>query len=56
MSNFFEKIEEKLKTANLRISSKDLIRPWGGFYLIDESQAQEFSNLFFNRMDLKKLT
>jgi mannose-6-phosphate isomerase len=54
MSNIFETIAEKLNTSNLRIASQDLNRPWGGFYVIDESQAQEFSNLFFNGMDLHK--
>jgi mannose-6-phosphate isomerase len=30
-------------------------RPWGGFLVIDESQAQEFSNKFFEGLDVNTL-
>ncbi len=30
-------------------------RPWGAFYYIDENQAQDFSNHFFNGIDINTL-
>ena len=38
------------------IISSDLTRPWGGFYVIDETQAQLFSDTFFEGMDVSTLT
>ena len=35
--------------------SEDFKRPWGGFLVIDETQAQEFSNKFFNGLDVNTL-
>ena len=40
---------------NFIISSKDFNRPWGGFLVIDETQAQEFSNNFFKGLDVNTL-
>lgn len=31
---------------NFKIISSDLNRPWGGFYVIDENQAQQFADDF----------
>ena len=47
MNNHFGNIENKIKSFGFTIESKDFERPWGGFLVIDESQAQEFSNKFF---------
>lgn len=44
--NYFNKIEEHIKSLEFNIVSKDFNRPWGGFLVIDETQAQEFSNKF----------
>jgi len=38
------------------ITSSDLSRPWGGFYVIDETQAQLFSDTFFEGLDVSTLT
>ena len=38
------------------IISSDLTRPWGGFYVIDETQAQLFSDTFFEGLDVSTLT
>ena len=48
-------VELLLSNNNLNIISKDIDRPWGGFYVLDESQAQNFSSLFFNNLDVSKL-
>ncbi|MDB9787361.1 phosphoheptose isomerase [Flavobacteriaceae bacterium] len=55
MINYLQKIEQDIKSLNFIISSKDSNRPWGGFLVIDESQAQEFSNQFFMGLDVNTL-
>lgn len=48
----FEYIENFLSENNLTINDKDLSRPWGGFFVIDEDQSEKFINIFFS--DLNK--
>ena len=48
-------IKSIIKNNNLNIISKDIDRPWGGFYVLDESQAQSFASLFFYNLDVSKL-
>lgn len=50
----YKDVESLISLNNLNIISKDIKRPWGGFYLIDESQTKMFSNLFFNKLNLSK--
>ena len=50
----YKDVESLISLNNLNIISKDINRPWGGFYLINESQIQIFSNLFFNKFDISK--
>ncbi|MFM8963987.1 MAG: hypothetical protein ACKOGD_09120 [Sphingomonadales bacterium] len=38
------------------VVASDLTRPWGGFYVIDETQAQLFSDTFFDGLDVTTLT
>jgi mannose-6-phosphate isomerase len=38
------------------VVASDLARPWGGFYVIDETQAQFFADTFFDGLDVKTLT
>ena len=45
--NYYLETEELIKSKGFNIISKDFERPWGGFLVIDESQAQDFSNQFF---------
>ena len=52
----YKEVELLLSNNNLNIIFKDIDRPWGGFYVIDESQAQNFANLFFNNLDVSKLS
>ena len=54
-SEVFSKIEQDIKSLNFIISSKDLNRPWGGFLVINETQAQEFLNKFFDGLNLNTL-
>ena len=48
MSDIFKKIPEKLKLQNLNIVDKDIGRPWGGFFVIDEIDSQNFSDSYFD--------
>jgi mannose-6-phosphate isomerase len=41
---------------NFNVIASDLNRPWGGFYVIDETQAQAFSDAFFDGIDVNTLT
>jgi len=52
----YKEVELLISLNNLNIISKDTERPWGGFYVLDESQAQNFANLFFNNLDVSKLS
>ena len=53
--NYFNKTEELIKSLGFRVVSKDFERPWGGFLVIDESQAQDFSNQFFKGINVEDL-
>ena len=51
----FEKIAEKLYELNFKIVKEDKSRPWGGFYVIEESQAAQFAKQFFPEEDFEQL-
>jgi mannose-6-phosphate isomerase len=51
----FNKVQGYLDSLKLRVVAKDFDRPWGGFFVIDESQAQEFATHFFNGIDSNQL-
>ena len=55
MNNFFTKTKEIIKSYGFSIVSHDFERPWGGFLVIDEIQAQDFSNKFFKYLDVNAL-
>lgn len=43
----FQEIENYITTQKFKIASKDFERPWGGFFVINERQAEQFGKLFF---------
>ena len=55
MENRFTEIAEILSEQKLNVVSSDFTRPWGGFFVIDENQAQEFANLYFDGLDVSGL-
>ena len=55
MNKIFDDTYEILSSNNLKIIDKDLNKPWGGFFVISEDNAQEFSNIYFNSLNTKKL-
>ena len=53
--NYFTQTEELIKSLGFRVVSKDFDRPWGGFLVIDENQAQDFLNQFFKGINIEEL-
>ncbi|MFC6997110.1 cupin domain-containing protein [Rufibacter roseus] len=51
----FKDIEKKLQQQGFEISNKDMTRPWGGFFVIKEDQAQQFADIFFDGMAIEDL-
>ena len=51
----FNKAADLLASLNLKIVAEDKSRPWGGFYVIDESQAAQFAKEFFPEEDFEQL-
>ena len=51
----FEKSAALLKELHLDIVKEDRSRPWGGFYVIEESQAGQFTRHFFPEEDFESL-
>ena len=51
----FENTELLLKSLGFDIISEDRGRPWGGFLVIDESQAKKFADHFFPEEDFDQL-
>ncbi len=51
----FENIQKQLETNHFTIVSKDHHRPWGGFFVIAEEQAQAFANQYFDGLDVSTL-
>ena len=51
----FAEIEKYLIGLNLRIVAHDFQRPWGGFFVIDETQAKQFAELFFPGINISTL-
>ena len=55
MKEYLTKIEQEIISLGFKIESKDFDRPWGGFLVIDEIQAQEFSDKFYICVFLYKI-
>ena len=53
--NYFNKTENEIIEKGFQIIYKDFERPWGGFLVIDETQAQDFINTFFDGIDIEAL-
>ena len=51
----FDKVAEQLSDLHFKIIKEDKSRPWGGFYVIDETQAAQFAKHFFPEEDFEKL-
>jgi mannose-6-phosphate isomerase-like protein (cupin superfamily) len=49
----FESIQSFLDNEGFKVVATDHQRPWGGFFVIDESQAPQFIERFFNHLSLE---
>ena len=55
INSIYQEIKKEIESFGFSIISYDFERPWGGFLVIDESQAQDFSNNFFKGLDVNTL-
>jgi mannose-6-phosphate isomerase-like protein (cupin superfamily) len=51
----FEEIAAVLKKENFTVIKQDQTRPWGGFFVIDESQANAFAAKFFPHLNMSEI-
>ena len=53
--NYLNEIEDEIKGLGFEIIQKDFERPWGGFLVISEKQAQEFADKFFDGINVENV-
>ncbi len=51
----FHQVAATLKAQGFNIAGEDPARPWGGFFVIDEAQAQQFADAYFNGLSVDNL-
>lgn len=54
-NSVFGEVEQYLEEKGYKIIAKDFNRPWGGFFVIDEGQADKFGADFFPGIDVSSL-
>jgi mannose-6-phosphate isomerase len=52
----FAKVEQVLIDNELTIAATDFNRPWGGFFVLDEADAEKFIKLYFPHLTKEQLT
>ena len=53
--SIFSKMIKLMKENGFKIDSMDKNRPWGGFLVIDESQAKDFAQHFFPEENFEEI-
>jgi mannose-6-phosphate isomerase len=51
----FDQILMDVESKGLVIERYDMSRPWGGFFVIEESDAQRFADIYFNGLSVDDL-
>lgn len=51
----FDQIATVLKKENFTVIKQDQTRPWGGFFVIDENQANAFAAIFFPHLEMAEI-
>lgn len=51
----FSQIEKYINSLRLTIIDKDVSRPWGGFFMMDEKDAEAFGKIFFKGISIPSL-
>ncbi|WP_426491574.1 phosphoheptose isomerase [Hymenobacter sp. 102] len=54
-SSLFSQLRQQLQQQGFRIEHQDEARPWGGFFVLDENQAQQFANQYFDGLAVDEL-
>lgn len=55
MEEIFNNTAALMQSLNFKIVDEDRHRPWGGFFVIDESQAEKFATHFFPQVNFNSL-
>ena len=53
--SIFNETEKWLQNQNYTIVQQDTTRPWGGFFVIEESQASRFAEQFFPQLNMSEI-
>ena len=53
--DLFQQVAAKLQKQGFTIAKEDQARPWGGFFVIQEDQAQDFANTYFDGLSVEGL-
>jgi mannose-6-phosphate isomerase len=54
-STVLASVEKHLQDLGFTIVAKDFNRPWGGFFVIEEAQAEKFGKLYFPGIEISSL-
>ncbi|AKD05363.1 phosphoheptose isomerase [Pontibacter korlensis] len=54
-AELFKELEQELQAQGFNIDKQDQSRPWGGFFVIDEAQAQRFADTYFDGISVDDL-
>ena len=54
-NQLFDEIEHRIEKQGFTIVDQDRGRPWGGFFVIEEKQAQQFADTYFDSMPVDEL-
>ena len=51
----YSTVQSEIERYGFTVVARDFDRPWGGFLVIDENQAQSFANRFFDGLNVQNL-
>ncbi|MCB2376024.1 phosphoheptose isomerase [Hymenobacter sp. BT635] len=51
----FQQTQHQLQAQGFGIAQQDQSRPWGGFFVLDENQAQQFADAYFDGLPVDEL-
>lgn len=54
-SDVFSQIAYELSSLGFKIEKQDQTRPWGGFFVLDESQAIDFAIRYFPQLEMSEI-
>jgi mannose-6-phosphate isomerase len=55
-SIIFKKVSSMLESKEIQVSSTDFLRPWGGFFVIDDKSKEAFIDTFYPELKEKILS